>query len=139
VTPDPQEFAVSLPGAARYISGLKLVTCRRCTCPGLAWAESTRTGKPYLCHTSRSNRDDTCDLYVAQPWNPHSCDRYRAELDTQTTTAATDRATRLAGIRDMVRIIREARLAGTPAGGRATALALVGCLRRDLAGITTGH
>lgn len=55
----------------------KLVTCKRCTCPELAWVESKKTGKWYLVHTS-----GTRPCYRGENQAPEAPNGYRYAVKT---------------------------------------------------------
>jgi hypothetical protein len=50
--------------------------CKRCKATGLFWAQSSKTGKWYLCNAM------TVGIHVNKPvpcpWSPHKCDAWKA-------------------------------------------------------------
>lgn len=59
------------PGA--YVK--KFITCKRCGAGHLAWSQSSKTGRFYLCETYPSQDDEKrlSGVRWAAPWVPHNC------------------------------------------------------------------
>lgn len=110
---------MNLPGAAKYISGSQLVTCKRCGCTRLGWATSTKTGRSYLANTQRSHSDRATDAYVVQPWAPHNCDEHRARVAADEKAAA-DKAARDQAAGNELADMIEANVARLRADGHGT-------------------
>lgn len=87
------------------IKASSLVTCRRCSKHGLAWAKSARTQKWYLCGVTPAwseavsfgpegqvHRNHTpAGTYAAQPYRPHSCKRWQAGQEAPEAIRPQDR------------------------------------------------
>jgi hypothetical protein len=61
--------------------------CKRCKAAGLLWAQSSKTGRWYLCNAM------TVGIHVNKPvpcpWSPHKCDGWKVlALDAPKVTAA---------------------------------------------------
>lgn len=63
----------------------KTTKCKRCGATRVAWAQSKRTGKWYLCNTapvgsfSRFAESRNCDTVWVMPNFPHNCDDWRKQ------------------------------------------------------------
>lgn len=70
-------------GAWFTVDGSRLKTCKFCGCPMLYWAESKRTGKPYLANTRPyiEKEGRPRDVRWVMPNSPHKCEDYRARRE----------------------------------------------------------
>jgi len=52
---------------------LRRATCKRCGDADVAWAQSKRTGKWYLCQVFSKAHSDSTEATRAAPWKLHQC------------------------------------------------------------------